>query len=186
MSIPDEKSRLRREIKSARVQISAAERYSASFALSQRLWSFLLESDVPCVGVYLATPAEISLDPLIENLLQAGIEVSAPRVDLESNSMAFFHMTSLEDVQNGPWNLRQPRSERQITPPLLLIPGVAFDARGHRLGMGAGWYDRTLSSGVQTVGICYDWQIIPHVPTEEHDYPMTWVFSDKRTFGPFG
>ncbi len=185
MSISDEKSHLRREIRTRRAQTNETERSLAAHALSQRLWPFLQQSNTRSIGVYLATPVEISLDPLIQLLLDEGIKVCAPRINLESNTMAFCHLSSLTDVRIGPYNLREPLSDEDITPSLILVPGLAFDTRGHRLGMGAGWYDRTLTPEITTVGICYDWQIIPTIPVEAHDHPMNWIFSDARQWGPF-
>lgn len=185
MSVPDEKSRLRREMKAARAKVSDEERTRASLALSQRLWPFLQEQRVSSLGVYLATRHEISLDPLIERLLETGGEVSAPRVDTEKNAMAFFRLLSHQSVRSGPWGLREPASDDETVPSLVLVPGVAFDGYGHRLGMGAGYYDRTLRPDIMTVGVCYDWQIVPAVPVESHDLPMKWVFSEQKRLGPF-
>ena len=157
----------------------------ASLALCQHLSPFLLEQRVASVGVYLATRQEISLDPLIERLLEAGVTLSAPRLDTQLNAMAFFRLPSLEKVSTGRWDLREPTSKEEAAPPLVLLPGVAFDARGHRLGMGAGYYDRFLTPDVTTVGVAYDWQIVPSVPCEKHDFAMNWVFSEQRKLGPF-
>lgn len=185
MSLPDEKSRLRREMKAARAQVGEDERLRASFALCQRLWSFVREQCISRVGVYLATRTEISLDPLIERLLEAGIEVGAPRIEREKNTMGFFRLSALSDVHIGLWNLREPSSDDEIVPPLVLVPGVAFDGQGHRLGMGAGYYDRFLTPDMVAIGVGYDWQIVPLVPIEDHDLPMDWVFSEKQMLGPF-
>ncbi|BCM91968.1 5-formyltetrahydrofolate cyclo-ligase [Abditibacteriota bacterium] len=185
MSIPDEKSRLRREMKIARSKLNPAERTRASLALGGLLRPFLREHPLQSVGVYLATPAEISLDPLIETLLAEGVEVSAPRINLQLNTMAFIRLHSLTEVQIGPWNLREPLGDEAVIPATVLVPGLAFNEQGHRLGMGAGWYDRTLTPEITTVGICYDWQIVPTVPTEDHDQRMNWIFSEQRQWGPF-
>ena len=185
LPVPDQKALLRRDIKAARTTPGEIERARAALALRDALWPFLSQRDEARIGVYLARPFEISLDPLIGILLEANIEVSAPRLDLGEETMQFFRLESLQDVRLGPWNVREPCSTQASTPSLALVPGLAFDAKGHRLGTGGGWYDRTLTPDVTTVGVGFDFQIVPDVPVESHDYSMNWVFSPTRVFGPF-
>lgn len=68
---------------------------------------------------------------------------------------------------------------------LVIVPGVAFDMRGHRLGFGKGFYDRCLASlSEKTVlaGLCHDFQLLDHLPSEEHDIRMHYIITDKRLF----
>ncbi len=180
-----EKAHLRREMKAARSQLNELERARAALGLCQGLWPLLQAHRAAPVGVYLARPFELSLDPIIETLLEANVCVCAPRLDLELQTMKFFRLSYLDSVRNGPWNVREPVSDELITPEVVLIPGLAFDSKGHRLGTGGGWYDRTISPDMVAVGVGFDWQIVPHVPIEAHDRPMNRVFSPTRSFGPF-
>lgn len=185
LSLFDEKARLRSEIKGLRIQPNEAERARASLHLSHALWPFLENQAAP-IAVYLARPFELSLDPLIEILLESNVEICAPHLDLERETMTFVRLQSLQDVCNGPWNVREPRGNEVVAPSLVIVPGLAFDPRGHRLGTGGGWYDRTLTPAMTTVGVGFDFQIVARVPVEAHDCTMNWVFSNKRKFGPFG
>ncbi len=184
LPILDQKAQLRRDIKAARTTPCEIERARAALLLCDALWPFLLKRGDRRIGVYLARCFELSLDPLIEILLEADVEVSAPRLDLACQTMKFFRLKSLRDVRVGPWNVREPCSSEAASPSLVLVPGLAFDTKGRRLGAGGGWYDRTLTSDVTAVGIGFDFQIVRVVPVESHDRSMNWVFSPTQQFGP--
>ena len=90
------------------------------------------------------------------------------------------------DLEMGPYGIQQPRMPQAEALPmedidLSIVPGVAFDKQNHRLGRGAGYYDRFLMSfpsGKPTIGLAYDFQILDSLPTEEHDIPVTRVISN--------
>lgn len=177
-----EKAFLRLDMKAARSQFNESERARAAIAVCHAMWSWLVACEDDRIGVYLARPFELSLDPLIEALLESGMQVGAPRVDLDSQTMGFFRLRSLEEVRLGPWSVRQPEGNEEFSPSIVLVPCLALDAQGHRLGTGGGWYDRFLSSGssVVAVGVAFDFQIMTSVPFEAHDHPMQHVWSEKR------
>jgi len=130
------------------------------------------------IGVYLASPLEANLDRVIRNWLHGGIPVAAPRVDVERDEISFWLIHSLDSLEPGAWGLREPPAWEPVeTPGLLLVPGVAFDPRGGRLGMGGGWYDRLLAGAATSVGVAFNWQMVPDVPTEAHDRPVDAVLT---------
>jgi len=182
LSPAQHKALLRLDMKAARSQFNEIERARAALGLCHTLWPWLQAQKNARIGVYLARPFEISLDPLISALLETGVEISAPRLDLAAQEMAFWRLPSLEDVHRGPWSVREPVSEEKCEPTIILVPALALDAQGHRLGTGGGWYDRVLSSEVVSVGVAFDFQILKEVPTETHDQNMNFVWSDKRNF----
>ena len=91
-----------------------------------------------------------------------------------------------EDLEYGPYGIQQPKSNRAtvIAPEVLdlvVVPGVAFDRSGHRLGRGAGFYDRFLADlprDIPTVGLAFDFQIVSNLPLQEHDIPLSFVISN--------
>lgn len=169
-------------MKAARTQFNEARRACAALSLCHSLGSWLISQNHRQVGVYLARSFELSLDPLIESLLESGVQVGAPRVDLEQQQMKFFRLCSLDEVENGPWNVREPAGKEPFSPSVVLVPALALDAQGHRLGTGGGWYDRFLPLPIVAVGVTFDFQIVARVPVEDHDRPMNFVWSEKRHF----
>ena len=179
--IGEQKAALRREMKARRSMMNEVARVCASWSLCQRLASWLETRSERTIGAYLARPQEICLDILIVSLLRSGYTLAAPRVDTKSGEMTFWRLESLENVEIGTWNVREPLPHQQIqSPPLIFAPGLAFDRAGGRLGTGGGWYDRVLGRAQTVVGVGFDCQIVPHVPLEAHDKKMHFVASETR------
>ena len=105
-----------------------------------------------------------------------------PRV--EGDDLHFLIVESAHDLRPGKWNLHEPTGDEPRVPELVLVPGLGFDPDGHRLGRGKGFYDRWLAdhSDIATLGVCFDFQIVPHIPVEPHDRRMDGVVTDQRTF----
>ena len=87
------------------------------------------------------------------------------------------HYTGPHDLQPGAFGIMEPTGTPVADPSTVdvaVIPGMAFDAAGHRLGRGKGYYDRLLSRMPHTyrIGLCHAWQLVPHVPTDDHDVCM--------------
>ncbi|MBW3637932.1 MAG: 5-formyltetrahydrofolate cyclo-ligase, partial [Armatimonadetes bacterium] len=172
----EQKKALRLEMKARRAMMDESARARASWSLCHRIESWLATRPERIIGVYLARPQEMCLDSLIKSLLQSGRTVAAPRVDVERGEMTFWRLENLEEVEIGPWNVRQPLANQKIEEvPLILAPGLAFDRAGGRLGTGGGWYDRVLRDAQTVVGVGFDCQIVPRVPVEAHDYPVQFV-----------
>ncbi len=189
MNAPDisnQKQALRLEMKARRATTGETERALASRQICERIFHFLSARrertiGVYLVGVYLARPPEICLDILIEKLLREGVEVAAPRVDLARGEMSFWRLQSLDDVEIGPWKVRQPPASQKMKQiPVLIAPGLAFDCAGARLGSGGGWYDRTIEANQIVIGAAFDFQIVECVPTESHDKRVNFVASETR------
>ena len=178
------KTHLRREMKARRLSLNESQKARASWQVTRALWNWLSAQPEweagATMGVYLARPFEVSLDGLIASLLKNGHCLGAPRVDVENEHIAFWHLDSLETVESGPWSVREPLATRQLTPEIVLVPGLAFDIFGNRLGTGGGWYDRLLTPEMIKIGVCFDCQIVPEVPCEATDRAMNFVVSPER------
>ncbi len=177
-----QKAQLRLDMKAARFQFNEAQRARAALSLCHSLWPWLSRHKHQSVGVYLARSFELSLDPLIEALLESGAQVGAPCVNVDTQTMGFFRLPFLDDVQTGPWNVREPCSGEAFSPSVILVPALALDAQGNRLGTGGGWYDRFLPPSVLAIGVVFDFQFVARVPVEDHDRTMNHVWSEKRHF----
>lgn len=130
---------------------------------------------VPMVG-------EPNIVPLLHARLARGGTVCLPRLDVGRRSMDAVVVSSLEqdtEAMPGKPRVRQARAGLPILSPeelnVVLVPGLAFDRRGRRLGRGAGYYDRflaRLTGPTQIIGVCFDEQIVDDVPVEPHDVRM--------------
>lgn len=127
------------------------------------------------IAAYLATDGELNLDPCITALLAGGRAVACPVVDWARRELHFERLHELHTVRVGEKNIREPTSG-EVVPigeiDLLLVPGVAFDRSGHRLGRGGGFYDRILADPAlraMRCGVAFECQMVERVPTEQHD-----------------
>ena len=128
---------------------------------------------------YWPLPDEVDIRPLIKHLVAEGCTVLLPKV-LDDERMELRRYASEADFAEGAFHIMEPVGEPyneddQIQ--VALVPGMAFDAAGHRLGRGRGYYDRFLTAHphLHTIGVCFPFQRVAEVPTEEHDVCMNEV-----------
>ena len=169
-----------------------------------------LPENTKTLFIYFPLGNEIDVIPLARHALASGLLVAAPRV--VGADLHFHAVTSIErGIVTGAYGIREPApSNAQIFPApaaativeaadadsktlqfpvLILIPGLAFDRSGHRLGRGAGYYDRFLSAflaehrnrrdEITLAGVCHEFQIVSLVPTESHDIAVDCLLTEK-------
>lgn len=140
------------------------------------------------VMLYLNMPGEVSLDGVATDALRQGKKVYVP-VCLgkeQPSIMEAGRLMRLDAVVQGPLSIRTLAPGYTGVLPssldLVLIPGVAFDEQGHRLGRGAGYYDRFLGkiNILKRYGIAWEYQLMPTVPIDEHDKLMGTIITEQR------
>ena len=191
MSNGNSKFELRREMKARRKGMTAAEKSAADAAICEKLKARrdigVMADTLNFVGalsVYLASPDEINIDPFIEYMLRAGVEVVAPRWNGETYELAKLKGLDEKKLRCGPMGIREPVDADVVEPKEVsawIIPGLAFTRGGKRLGYGGGWYDRLLASAPKDaakIGVAYSFQIVDDFPAEPHDIPLTDVVDD--------
>ncbi len=127
---------------------------------------------------YLSYNQEVQTVPILEQALRDGKRVAVPKV--YGDEMRFIYLTDLSEVAPGYAGIPEPVQDGPVArdeTALVLMPGLAFDAQGHRMGYGGGFYDRFLEQEPEhpTVALCYDFQMLPHIPVQEHDIPVDRV-----------
>jgi len=125
------------------------------------------------IMAYWPLPDEVDIRPLIDALVQRGKTVLLPKV-LDDEHMELRRYTSPFDLTEGAFHIMEPIGAPFVDYDQIdvaLVPGVAFDAAGHRLGRGKGYYDRFLHDHpyLHTIGVCFPFQRVAEVPTDEHD-----------------
>ena len=183
-----EKSRLRRAVKTRRWGLSADEKSAADAAVCERLESRADLADLLARGsplaVYLASEAEINIDPYIARMLRAGVKVVAPRWNGETYELARLKGLEERHLRRGPMGIREPLVGDIVSPGDVyawVVPGLAFTRGGKRLGYGGGWYDRLLASApgrAVKIGAAYSFQVVDDLPCEPHDVALTDVVCD--------
>ncbi|HTA76460.1 MAG TPA: 5-formyltetrahydrofolate cyclo-ligase [bacterium] len=137
------------------------------------------------IAAFCSVGNEISTKLILEGVLSSGKELYLPKTDKGQTLVQFIGVKDLTKLVTGPFEILEPSAGTALPPDqidLILVPGLAFDARGHRLGYGQGYYDRylpLLRPGCFTLGIAYSFQIIDKMPNAEHDIPVNAVLTDK-------
>jgi 5-formyltetrahydrofolate cyclo-ligase len=176
------KAALRRAASTARQGLTAAERAAASTAAAERIWRLPELRSARTVGLYVAHGAELDLTDLLRRCRGRGTRTALPRVTRDE--LVLVATTAGEDLFPGYRGIAEPTG-----PPLepadidvLVVPGVAFDPHGGRLGRGGGHYDRLLarvSARTVRIGVGFACQLVPSVPREPHDEGLDLVVTDR-------
>ena len=133
------------------------------------------------VGGYLSLPGELPPEPLMASLHFSGRIVAVPAWDPADRDYVFRRWAPGVPLVEGPMRVLQPDAGESVpfeSVDTVLVPGLAFDRRGNRLGFGAGWYDRILARcrhGAAFIGIAFDEQLFFEIPAESHDVRMRWL-----------
>lgn len=180
------KNRLRSKIRAALEKISPAVRAVESIELCERLKVQMPGAHT--ILFFAPLPDELDIWPVLEQSLALGSVCALPFFNAESKSYrAKVIKRVATDVVPGKFGVREPAENCENILlnrfDLVLVPGMAFDLQGNRLGRGRGFYDRLLpeASGIKC-GICYDHQLLAEkIPTEPHDWKVDFVMTPMRT-----
>jgi 5-formyltetrahydrofolate cyclo-ligase len=141
------------------------------------------------VAGYWATGAEMPLGPLLQSLDALGVRCGLPVVPGADESLVFRVWRPGDALRTGPHGIMEPGLEApEMIPDVMLVPLVAFDDEGFRLGQGGGYYDRTLAilrraNPVVAVGIAYSAQRLERVPRDKHDQRLDWIITEVNAQG---
>lgn len=179
----ESKKEIRKRILAKRDALSDAQRFRSQMLLTERILEHEWYKQAEAVLLYAAYGSEISTDAVLENALRTGKKVYLPKV--EECFMEFYRILKTTDVKPGYRGILEPdgRSEKFIwqedavdaiqsrTPALMLMPGVAFDVSGNRIGYGKGFYDRYLAdkASLPTIAIGFACQMTEHITADETD-----------------
>jgi len=182
----EQKAILRKEIRTVLQKISPAMRLSASAQIRTRLKEQPFWRDAASILFFAPIPDEVDVWPLLEETLAGGKIIALPRFDPGSNDyLACRVQNPQNEIGPGQYGIREPVAGCPEIPlerlGLILVPGVAFDPQGHRLGRGRGYYDRLLPEilGIKC-GVAFDEQMVPKVPADRHDMRMDFILTPTQ------
>ncbi len=188
MPVPSaDKQRIREHARAARRALPPDEHELLSRAACERLLVLPQVTTLPQGSVVLGYAASAEeLDPAhaLDALRARGMRIAYPRVS--GPGSLSLHECDPGTLEPGPFGIRQPcETATALTASrvaFVIVPGVAFDRTGHRLGYGGGFYDRLLTPmQASLAGIAFDGQLVDEVPVEAHDVRVHWVVTPTRT-----
>jgi len=179
-----EKDRLRLAMLARRKQLDIGQWRSLSSSVQQNLVQVPCFQQAQSLALYSQINNEVQTADLLSAALQAGKQVYYPRVAGER--LQFCRVLSAADLSPGAFGIAEPPFRADSLAgqlDLILVPGVAFDRAGYRLGYGKGFYDRELaqvSPATCRVGLCFEFQLCAELPYESHDQPVNLVVTEKQ------
>jgi 5-formyltetrahydrofolate cyclo-ligase len=185
-AIDDLKATLRRDALARRDALPAGLRAAAAQAIALRPFPVVVLPGAIVSG-FMPLKSEINPLPLMRKLSDAGAKLALPVVAGKGKPLIMRAFAFGETLASGVWGIREPKSDApQVFPDILLVPLLAFDRRGHRIGYGAGYYDMTITAlraqkAIVAVGIAFAAQEIAEVPSTPRDARLDLVLTDRET-----
>lgn len=192
MMNPVEKRSLRAHFRQIRREIPHERRSVLADRAANRLFELDFYQKSDKILVYVSYQDELDTFPVIRRALGDGKCVYVPRCIPGAAGEMCFHriMDPARDLHGGMYGIPEPDPEAELFPggaALCIVPGLAFTSSGHRLGYGGGYYDRFLSSFPgESVGYCFQEQIVRELPCEPWDVPLSGVVTPERFYDCFG
>ena len=173
-----DKKALRAAIRQQKRAMTEEDIVSKSEKLGQLLAQNELYQNAKTFYGYLPYNQEVRTVPMLEQAIRDGKRVAVPKC--YGDIMKFIYMDDLSQVAPGYAGIPEPIADEPVADDptaLVLMPGMAFDPQGHRIGYGGGFYDKFLAQEPDhpTLALCYDFQMLPHLETEEFDIPVDSV-----------
>lgn len=173
-----DKTELRREIRTRKRAMTEAEIEERSAKLAQLFFASRAYQNAKTIYGYLPYNQEVRTVPMLERALKDGKKVAVPKVYGEE--MKFLYLDDLTAVAKGYAGIPEPIADEPVAhaeTALVLMPGLAFDPQGHRIGYGGGFYDKFLAAEPNhpTLALCYEFQMLPKLDVEDHDIPVDTV-----------
>ena len=173
-----DKKELRRKIREKKRAMTEEQIESASRALGEKFAQCDVYKNARTIYGYLPYNQEVRTVPMLERAMREGTRVAVPKVYGEE--MKFIYMDDLSKVETGYANIPEPIADGPVAEDptaLVLMPGLAFDEKGNRMGYGGGFYDKFLAQEPEhpTVALCYAFQMVENIPTEAYDIPVDCV-----------
>ena len=173
-----DKAALRREIREKKRAMTEEEIRSRSARLGELFVQSQSYRNAKTIYGYLPYNQEVRTIPILEQALRDGKKVAVPKV--YGDTMKFIYLEDLSQVGKGYAGIPEPIADEPVAEDpsaLVLMPGLAFTKNGDRMGYGGGFYDRFLAEEPNhpTVALCYDFQMVENLPTEEYDIPVDLV-----------
>lgn len=173
-----DKQALRSQIRAQKRAMTPQQIEAASQRLGELFAASKLYQQAKTIYGYLPYNQEVRTVPMLQRALDDGKRVAVPKC--YGDEMRFIYLEDLSAVEKGYCGIPEPIADEPIADDptaLVLMPGLAFDPQGHRIGYGGGFYDKFLAAepGHPTLALCYDFQMLDYLETEEFDIPVDCV-----------
>ena len=181
----DDKAKLRQSALAQRDAMPPSARAAAVEAVTQRPFPVVVSPGMIVSG-YSPMKSEFNPIPLMRRLADAGASLALPVTPKRGNPLIMRAWTFGDELASGVWGIREPKPDApEVFPDIMLVPLAAFDRAGHRIGYGAGYYDRTIAriramKPVTAIGLAFAVQETANVPATPFDQQLDLVLTERE------
>ena len=191
MEIFNEKKILRKEILTKRKNIDIVEKEKMDRKILDKFYESKYYREAKNIFIYISYDSEINTKEIINKALKDNKKIYVPRTEFKTRLMDAVEITSLDNLIESEYGILEPSAEEPHINPneldLIVVPGVAFDRNGGRMGYGAGFYDRYFKKinkdnikKIKKLALAYDFQILEKIPMNEQDVPVSYIITEKE------
>ena len=191
MTIFNDKKMLRKEILAKRKNIDIAEKEDMDKKIVDKFYESKYYKEAKNIFIYISYDSEINTKEIINKALIDNKRVYVPRTEFKTRLMDAVEIASLDNLIESEYGILEPAMEEPHIEPdeldLIVVPGVAFDRNGGRMGYGAGFYDRYFKriskdrmEKIKKLALAYDFQILEKIPMDEQDVPVNYIITEKE------
>lgn len=193
MAIFNDKKALRKEILAKRNIMDAIEKEEKDRKILDEFYESNYYREAKNIFIYISYDSEINTKGIIKKALRDNKKIYVPRTEFKTRLMDAVEITSLNNLIESEYGILEPSVEEPHIDPneidLIVVPGVAFDRNGGRMGYGAGFYDRYFKKinednmkKVIKLALAYDFQILEKIPMNEQDVPVNYIITEKEFY----
>lgn len=190
----NDKKILRKEILDKRKNIDKVEKEKMDRKILDKFYESKYYKEAKNIFIYISYDTEINTIEIINKCLKENKKIYVPRAELKTRVMDAVEIKSLDNLMESSYGILEPSVDEPHIDPneldLIVVPGVAFDRSGGRVGYGAGFYDRYFKKidednvrRITKLALAYDFQVLDKVPTDENDVPVNYIITEKEFIG---
>jgi 5-formyltetrahydrofolate cyclo-ligase len=184
---PCMKHDIRATILQKRNDLSASDLARKSQRIKEQVFGLEEFRQARTILLYVSYGSEVATHEMIQECLTRGKKVAVPCTDANNRKLSLSELRRWEDLGVGTYHIQEPRVECRCEVPLtkvdlIIVPGIAFDYAGHRIGHGMGYYDRLLSENVKAtkIALAFELQLVETIPAERHDVSVDIIITEER------
>jgi len=183
------KEDIRKKILSLRDSLTEEEMESKSELIQENLFNLPEFKKAKTILFYVSTRNEVKTEQMIKSALKQGKRVVIPLSDMKGRKLILSELKDFDkELETGTFNILEPKKEffRLVSPEeidFIIVPGIAFDKDGDRIGYGMGFYDKFLNSlkkRIPTVGLAYEFQVVDDIPADDKDVTVDKIVTEKK------
>lgn len=166
--------------------MTADEVLEKSARIQKQLFSFDKYVIAKTVMLYVSAFNEPSTIEIIKDAIEQKKRVVLPVSDTATETIVLSYLDSLDDLEKGAYGILEPRTIKKADISdidFILVPGLAFDKNGNRMGFGKGYYDKLLcKTNAEKTALCYEFQLFDEIPAGEYDIPMNTIITEDKLY----